>query len=96
MDESLVGWMMSGRTPFIEDGPEARDRMHRAALRVTEPERERRGPGPDRPPDPVQPAAAGAGRDACLLRDGMTGVRGVPSGAPARSTPDPTHPGRTR
>jgi len=45
MDESLVGWMMSGRTPFIEDGPEARDRMHRAALRVTEPERERRGLG---------------------------------------------------
>jgi hypothetical protein len=32
MDELLVGWMMSGRTPFTEDGPEARDRMHRAAL----------------------------------------------------------------
>jgi len=43
MDESLVGWMMSGRTPFTEDGPEARDRMHRAALRATE--RERRGLG---------------------------------------------------
>lgn len=43
MDESLVSWMMSGRKAFVEDGPEARDRMHRAALREATAGRRRLG-----------------------------------------------------
>lgn len=33
METSLYSWANSGARHFDEDGPEARDRMHRAALR---------------------------------------------------------------
>lgn len=35
METSLYSWANSDRGRFDEDGPNARDRMHRAALRTT-------------------------------------------------------------